>query len=410
MSVNGSFGKPFAQQVAAFRLRLGNLVSTETWTDIWQAQHDRAFMVAGATKAELLADLAVAVYKAIVQGTTLETFRKDFAEITARNGWTSYTGSTTAKGRAWRTRVIYKTNLSVSYAAGRYAQLVEGNFPFWVYRHGGSLDPREQHLAWDGLILPPDHPFWATHAPPNGWGCSCYIVGARSRESARRVGGKPELTLPDNWQALDPRTGAPTGIDRGWAYAPGASVARTVAAIADKVAGLPAMTGAQMVNEWPDKLFPMLSEAFQTWLGVVQNDLPRGRSMVIGALRPEWIVAAKSRGLTPATAEITVLEADVRHIFRQVKAARGKMLDAQWFKELPVHLRKPDAVILETVDPDRPSLLLLYGSGPDTPKLVIRIDYEGGKRGKLNIVKSGQRVNTEGIIIGQNYELIAGSL
>lgn len=238
--INAVFGRPFKQQVAAFRLRLGNLAPTTRWDDIWKAEHDRAFMVAGALKADLLADLAAAVDKAISQGTTLETFRKDFREIVARNGWEGYTGSDTARGRAWRTRVIYKTNLSVSYASGRWAQLMEAKYPFLVYRHGASLEPREQHLAWDGLILPPDHPFWASHAPPNGWGCSCYVLGARSREAARRLGGKPELELPDNWQALDPRTGAPVGIDRGWDYAPGASVAEEVAALANaKVAALP---------------------------------------------------------------------------------------------------------------------------------------------------------------------------
>ena len=30
---------------------------------------------------------------------------------------------------------------------------------------------RPQHLEWDGLVLPVDHPFWQTHGSPNelGW-------------------------------------------------------------------------------------------------------------------------------------------------------------------------------------------------------------------------------------------------
>jgi hypothetical protein len=96
-------------------------------------------------------------------------------------------------------------------------------FPVWVYRHGGSRDPRPQHLAWDGLTLPADHPFWQTHSPPNGWGCSCYVVGARSEEAARRLGGEPGKALPDGWDARDGR-GRLRGIDEGWDYAPGASV------------------------------------------------------------------------------------------------------------------------------------------------------------------------------------------
>ena len=231
-----TFGKPFAQQLAAWRIRLANQVPTATWQDLWQSEHDRAFVVAGAMKAELLADLAAAVDKAITNGGTLETFRKEFRQIVEKNGWHGWAGEGSKKGEAWRTKVIYKTNLATSYAAGRLAQLREGGFAFYVYRHGGSVEPRVQHLAWDGLILESDHPFWATHAPPNGWGCSCYITGARSREGAKRVGGKLGKELEDGWQAIDPRTGAPVGIDKGWAYAPGATVSAEIIATATKKA------------------------------------------------------------------------------------------------------------------------------------------------------------------------------
>ncbi|WP_372605371.1 phage minor head protein, partial [Actibacterium sp.] len=224
-----AFGRPFAEQVAALRLRLGDLVPTQAWDDIERSAHDRAFMVAGAMKADLLADLAAAVDKSIAQGTSLETFRKDFRGIVEKHGWHGWTGEGSKAGEAWRTRVIYKTNAATTYAAGRMAQLVKGDFTYWVYRHGGSREPRIEHLGWDGLILPPDHEFWRTHATPNGWGCSCYIVGAYSLAGAKRVGGDPGKSLPDNWPEIDPRTGAPKGIDKGWDYAPGASVAETVA-------------------------------------------------------------------------------------------------------------------------------------------------------------------------------------
>lgn len=228
--LGATFGKPFKEAVAAFRLRLGNLVPTAKWDDLWQEQHDRAFMVAGATKADLLADLAAAVDKAISRGTSLEEFRADFRRIVEERGWHGWTGEDSEAGKAWRTRVIYRTNMRTSYAAGRMAQLVEGGFPLWVYRHGGSVEPRIIHLGWDGLVLPPDHPFWATHAPPNGWGCSCYVLGARTFKGAQRLGGQPGKELPEGWQKLDPKTGAPVGIDRGWAYAPGRTVADDIIA------------------------------------------------------------------------------------------------------------------------------------------------------------------------------------
>lgn len=248
----GTFRRPFAEQVAAFRLRLADLRPTAAWMDVWQAEHDRAFMVAGALKADLLADLAGAVQKAIEEGTSLEQFRTDFREIVTRRGWHGWTGEGTKRGEAWRTRVIYKTNMATSYAAGRWAQLRAAGYPLLIYRHGGSLDPRLEHLSWDGLILPADHPFWLTHAPPNGWGCSCYVVGARSVRDAVRKGGKPGKKLPDAWAVLSPRTGAPVGIDKGWAYAPGASVSDTIAHVAAKLPGLPGRVAENLRAALPD--------------------------------------------------------------------------------------------------------------------------------------------------------------
>ena len=113
----------FAEQIAFFRQKVN--IGTARWDDLLGAAHDRAFVVAGAAKADLLADLRAAVTKAIEQGTTLATFRQDFDALVARHGWTGWTGEGTAAGRAWRTRVIYETNLRASYAAGRWAQRSE---------------------------------------------------------------------------------------------------------------------------------------------------------------------------------------------------------------------------------------------------------------------------------------------
>lgn len=255
--LEGVFKRPFAEQVAFFRRKLKNLVPTRRWDDIAGAAHDDAFMVAGAAKADLLTDLAAAVDKAIAEGRGLEEFRRDFRAIVARNGWTGWTGEGSVRGEAWRVGVIYRTNSYTSYAAGRRAQLEASGFKFWVYRHGGSLEPRPEHLGWDGLVLPPDHPFWATHYPPSDWGCSCYVVGARSEAGAKRLGGDPARTLPADWNRIDPTTGAPIGIGKNWGYAPGASVSREVAAMAAK---LP-QWDPQIVRAFMDELPPERAEA-----------------------------------------------------------------------------------------------------------------------------------------------------
>lgn len=232
----GVFHRPFAEQVAFFRAKLGKLVPTQFWDDLQKAEHDRAFMVAGAAKADLLQDLAVAVDKVISEGIGIDAFRKDFFDIAARHGWTNYTGSGTAAGRAWRTRIIYTTNAQTSYSAGRLAQLRAANFKLWVYKHSdGEMYPRPVHESWDGLVLPPDHPFWKQHYPPSGWGCRCYVLGARGDVSARAMGGDPSKQLPEGWDKVDPKTGEPRGIDKGWGYMPGDTVSDAVTETASKI-------------------------------------------------------------------------------------------------------------------------------------------------------------------------------
>ena len=72
---------PFDEALAFFRAKLN--LPTQRWDDLLGAAHDRAFVVAGAMKADLLVDLRAAVDKAMADGTTIETFRKDFNQIVA---------------------------------------------------------------------------------------------------------------------------------------------------------------------------------------------------------------------------------------------------------------------------------------------------------------------------------------
>lgn len=211
----------FQEQIDFFRAKLN--LPTERWDDIWQAAHDRAFMVAGAQKADLLNDLRTAVDKSL-KGGSIGDFRKDFATAVQKSGWTGWTGEGTKAGEAWRTRVIYKTNMDTSYAAGRWKQLNDPELlkvrPFWRYIHSdGVIHPRPHHKAWgdSGLTLRADDPFWRTHFPPNGWGCHCRVQAVR--QPAAGASTQP----PTDWNTIDPKTNAPVGIDKGWAYAPGAN-------------------------------------------------------------------------------------------------------------------------------------------------------------------------------------------
>ena len=256
-NIRGALDLPFAEQIEFFRRKLD--LPTERWDDIRKAAHDRTFIVAGAQKADLLADLHEAALKAERDGTTLETFRKDFRRIVEERGWHGWTGEGTEAGFNWRTRVIYETNLRTSYAAGRYAQLTDPELlarrPYWKYVHAdGVLHPRPQHLAWNGLVLRHDHPFWKTHYPPNGWGCGCTVIAVR----APLDGDKTEP--PAGWDKLDAQSGEPLGIDKGWGYAPGASVADELRRIvAEKALRLPEALSKGFIAD------SLKSKAFADW-------------------------------------------------------------------------------------------------------------------------------------------------
>jgi len=315
------FGTPFQEQLDFFRRKLA--LPSARWDDIKRAAHDRAFIVAGAGQADLVNDLRQAMLARIEDGRGLEAFRRDFREIAKNHGWTGWTGEGTKAGEAWRTRVIYQTNMATSYAAGRYRQLTDPDLlrvrPYWRYVHAdGVLHPRPLHLAWHGITLPHDHPFWQTHFPPNGWGCKCRIVpvDAAQYRAAQKLGlAEP----PAGWDKIDSRTGAPVGIDKGFAYAPGANAMTPLRdMVADKLITYPPAISRALSHEMnryvlahePPSAFAVkvLEDRTVTtsvaWLGFIEDAAPleaatghdlRGFAGIIPADAPRHIERAHQR-------------------------------------------------------------------------------------------------------------------
>jgi len=204
------FSKPFKEQIDFLSQKSPR--PTSTWTDIMHGDHDRSFVIAGAKDLAMLEDFQNAIQKAIHDGTGLRAFRKDFELIVAKYGW-SFNGA-----RSWRTRVIFETNVRTSYMAGRLKQMRDPDVlkarPFWQYRHAQTRKPksaRPQHLAWDGLILAADDPFWDNHFPPNDWGCSCGVRTLSARDLKRLGKSGPD----------ESPSGNDDGIGRGFEYQPG---------------------------------------------------------------------------------------------------------------------------------------------------------------------------------------------
>ena len=307
--------RQFQEQIDFLRRKL-NLPS-ESWRDIQSAAHDRAFVVAGATKADLLHDLRKAVDQA-VQGGSIGEFRKNFAEIVAKHGWTGWTGEGTKAGEAWRTRVIYQTNLMTSYAAGRRAQLLDPDLverrPFWRYVHNDSVThPRPQHKRWGDmkLTLRHDHPFWETHFPPNGWGCKCRVVAVAA------PGDGDGTEPPEGWAQTDPATGAPVGIDEGWGYAPGARADSELRSfVQDKLIDYPPAIERMLSVDVNRHL--SATERITDFVQRVRDGSLRNEDLWMGFVEPE--AAARIKAATGQDVDsymVLLPEDNVRHTYRE---------------------------------------------------------------------------------------------
>lgn len=406
------FNTPFQAQIDHLRQKLD--LPTDKWDDIVGRAHDRAFVVAGAAKADLLADLHAQINLRAQDGAGLNAFRKDFKAIVAKHGWTGWTGEGTKEGEAWRTRVIYQTNMASSYAAGRHAQMSDPEVlklhPYWRYIHSeGAMHPRPLHLSWHGLTLPAGHPFFQTHFAPNGWGCQCRITSVTRREgeaSARAGLGEP----PADWQAIDPKTGAPVGIDKGFDYAPGASAKRPLQELIDaKLIKLDAPLGAQMWEALKPVLAMERPAAYADWLQtVIEDPIKRGRTMVVGSISVQLLEGLKARFITPATAEIAISDSiligkkEVRH-----KLAGDALTEQEW-QQLPALLAAPEQVLFDT----RSGHLLYIASSSDRrkAKLAVEFDFLQKKsKGQINLIVSAYKAvhkDIQGAIAGGIYEVM----
>lgn len=395
------FGTPFQAQIDFLRQKLN--LPTERWDDIQGRAHDRAFVVAGAAKADLLADLHDAVNRAAQDGKGLGAFRKDFKSIVAKHGWTGWTGEGTKEGEAWRTRVIYQTNMSTSYWAGRHKQMTDPEVlklhPYWRYIHSdGVMHPRPLHLSWHGLTLPAEHDFWKTHFAPNGWGCQCRITSVTRREgeaSARAGLDEP----PAGWDRIDPKTGEQVGIDKGFSYTPGASANRPMQEFIDtKLIKLDAPIGAAMWEVLKPVLLAEKAAAFAEWVdGVVDAGVSRRVMQTAGVMQSQEIDYLTQLGNAPITAEIAIEDRLLVGKKAQRHDLSGDALTLNEWKSLPVALANQPKVYFDTVNG---TLLYVVPSLTDgrSVKLAVEVNFVVSRpKQTFNLARSGFKINAQAL-------------
>lgn len=377
----------FQEQIEFYRRKRN--VLTESYMDVWESEHDTAFMVAGANRDDMLADFQQSIQRAIADGATLTEFRQDFDRIVATYGW-DYTG-----GRNWRSRVIYETNLRQSYNAGRWAQLMKLSKvrPFWRYNHSDAVQhPRPLHVSWDGLVLRFDDAWWLTHFPANGWGCQCY-VDALSQQDLKDLGKSGPDTAPTiQWQAVvvgqrspgGPHlVNTPAGVDPGFGYAPGASadgwpsrrggpvtppslstqLDAALQTALDKTTRLPAAPAAASAAQSLAR--PRAADALQAgwtrWQQAIEGEQSHAGRYLVGAMTPDLLPPLQRAGVSVGTAALQVL-AD------QLPVAVATSM-ATSITQLPTALLNPLAVLLDTAT----GLLRYVLPGSRTARVVVDV-------------------------------------
>jgi len=193
-----------------------------SYKDIWHEEHATNFTVAKAMQMDVLKDINEAVIQAAERGESLEHFRKNLAPILQQKKWWGkkkiidpLTGEevNAQLGSDHRLKVIYNTNIRSAYQQGKWERAQASDVhPYLMYRVGNSKNHRKEHLAWDGLILPKDDPWWNSHFPPNDYGCKCWtqaISEARAEKLKQNgINVPPSIEGGDGYH-VDIKTKAP---------------------------------------------------------------------------------------------------------------------------------------------------------------------------------------------------------
>lgn len=169
--------KTMVPKIALEYIKNKKLKPAFSYKDVWNEEHISSFTVAKIMQLEALKNIKDAVEKAVENGETLEQFKKNIKKKNIKHEY---------ELSDFRLRTIYETNLRSAYMKGRFDRAYSSDaHPYLMYKVGPSKNHRPEHLAWNGLILDKNDPFWLSHNPPNGWSCKCYTVAVSKQRKER---------------------------------------------------------------------------------------------------------------------------------------------------------------------------------------------------------------------------------
>jgi hypothetical protein len=188
------------------------------WRDLGGEEYARAFTAAGTTGYNIVGDLHKAFLETMrTQGQDQWDFADKVFPILREKGWLADKSDAQV---AARLLLIYDTNLRTAQAVGRWdrIQKTKAALPYLYSFTAGDDRVRhppkseEDHRAFEGILLPVDHPFWTQYFPPLGFRCRCQVV-QRSRSQAARMGPvTSDAELAQRVQRLGPPWGFNPGV------------------------------------------------------------------------------------------------------------------------------------------------------------------------------------------------------
>lgn len=354
---------PPRDAIAALFARGGRLEPSFAWQDVWQDIHATEFTVAKSAGFDILGDIFDGVMEHLAKGKTLQSFVGELTPVLQAKGWWGkqpafdpVSGETrwSQLGSVRRLQTIFDVNMRVSYAAGHWASFERNKAtrPFLRYVHlENQENPRLLHHLWHNTVLPVDHPWWNTHACPNGWNCHCTLQALSQRDIDRlqREGEvlKFEAPVIETVLYVNKRTGqtlyVPKGIDPGWAYNPGKAGHRaaTQSAFAEKVAtgefelaraAIDETTASPAFEEFirrPEGAMPVmkLSSALSSALGTDATGVILSAETMVKQLRNHPELTLDDYRLLPRLAEaatIAVQDGDNTIVLIQEDAGRWR--------------------------------------------------------------------------------------
>ncbi|WP_104565840.1 phage minor head protein [Ralstonia mannitolilytica] len=420
------------------------------WYESLNEAHAQAFTVAKVARMDVLQDIRNAVEASLEKGWSIGEFKRNLTPILQSKGWWGKQIIVDSQGEAEaaqlgsprRLETIYRTNVQSALMAARYKQMLANvQFrPYWMYVAVMDGRTRPSHAALNGRVFRYDDPIWRYLYPPNGYNCRCRVVALSERDMKRRglvLSSSDGLLVTREIDAgIDPRTGEvykteQTGIrlvhngkpvifypDAGFNFNHGAAgLEQASQVLARKVEFADPELGAQAMQSALHLVLPQIAAEYRTWASqVIEAGRAANNYRVVGALQPDVLAALKRMDIRPETAALTVRDAELLHLVRDTKSARGAALPIDDILALPLRLAAPQAILWDIEDPALVYVFPAVGQ-QKTGKVVVRVDFaqqtrDDGGRQKMprNAVRTAGLVEAGDLANGKRYSVLAGKV